>query len=131
MAATSVVIMFKENFIDNSCSTKAQKLNKSELHRNEKATAAANNSSDCTNQIGCKPSRNQVVTSSSVVSPSSYYDEADTTVAVNQQQKSTSSDRPDNKSATMSPYATRTNIMNWLKDTRDAGTPIVGQSLIG
>ena len=130
MAATSVVIMFKENFIDNSCSTKAQKLNKSELHRNEKATAA-NNSGDCTNQIGCKPSRNQVVTSSSVVLPSSYYDEADTTVAVNQQQKSTGSDRPDNKYTTMSPYATRTNIMNWLKDTRDAGTPIVGQSLIG
>ena len=130
MAATSVVIMFKENFIDNSCSTKAQKLNKSELHRNEKATAA-NNSSDCTKQIGCKPSLNQVVTSSSVISPSSYYDEADTTVAVNQQQKSTGSDRPDNKYTTMSPYATRTNIMNWLKDTRDAGTPIVGQSLIG
>ena len=130
MAATSVVIMFKENFIDNSCSTKAQKLNKSELHRNEKATAASD-SSDCTNQIGYKPSLNQVATSSSVVSPTSYYGEVDNTVAVNQQQKSTGSDRPDNKSTTMSPYATRTNIMNWLKDTRDAGTPIVGQSLIG
>ena len=35
------------------------------------------------------------------------------------------------KVKTTSPYSSDFDIMNWLKDTKDAGAPVVGQSLIG
>ena len=143
MAATSVVIMFKENFMDisNPCSTSSSGVSSNPNIKNNKKVAIE--------RTGFKSSSNESNTdftthvrnerSPSPPSSKAFVADAVTTAdkasGRNPDSKPTSphpsSSNSNKKPVVMSPYSTRTNIMNWLKDTKDAGAPILGQSLIG
>ena len=146
MAATSVVIMFKENFMDisNPCSTSSSGVGSNPNVKN-------NNKKVAIERTGFKSSSNESKSSNTDFTahvrnerspsppPSSKAFVADAVTTADKASGKNPDTKPtsphpsssNKKPVVMSPYSTRTNIMNWLKDTKDAGAPILGQSLIG
>lgn len=143
MAATSVVIMFKENFMDisNPCSTSSSGVSSNPNVKNNNKKVAIERTGFKSSSKESKSSNTDFTThvrNERSPSPKPRADAvttADKASRRNPDSKPTSphpsSSNSNKKPVVMSPYSTRTNIMNWLKDTKDAGAPILGQSLIG